>query len=515
MEEIRSDNRICLNEVVYDGQTEQGVELDYVLPDYYPEIFRIMKCRIVPKILSYSMAGDSKLVFDGCVDIKVLYLAENDKNIHSIDQHYTYSKTVDIGKNIIPPNIAPDIRLLTKPDYCNCRAVSGRRIDVRGAVSTKIRIAVCSEYDIPMTPDNVQVRSENVSCCSKLISTEKLFSVREEIETGAAGIYSIIRNGCVPKINEVRVIADKVIVKGVISVNATYGLIDPEAQGCSAIEQMTADIPVSQIIDVSGIDDSYQCTAELDILSCELDSAANSGIVPCNLQAVCRLSCRKESSLSIITDTFSTEYETTHSTRKIKAVSRCIPISKQLTVRTSMMPECGELEAIYDCSSDIYNLTCTTSDDGTLTLSGLICYQVLGKSTDGIPCFAEKQEGFECQIYSEDIPQKHSVTFNALCTDTDHSLKADGTIELSAFIDFNGMICEIKELHTVENVIVHEDRPKKKQDDYALRIYYADGAEDCWTIAKRYDASVEAIMRENDIQDRDMPISGMVLIPSV
>ena len=40
MEELRrTADSVCVSETVYDGQAEQGVELDYVLPDYYPEIF--------------------------------------------------------------------------------------------------------------------------------------------------------------------------------------------------------------------------------------------------------------------------------------------------------------------------------------------------------------------------------------------------------------------------------------------------------------------------------------------
>ena len=68
------ENVIYTDEVVFDGQTEQGVELDYVLPDYYPEIFKILKCTLTPRIISYSASGDSKLTLDGVVYIKVLYL---------------------------------------------------------------------------------------------------------------------------------------------------------------------------------------------------------------------------------------------------------------------------------------------------------------------------------------------------------------------------------------------------------------------------------------------------------
>ena len=62
---------VFLNEVIYDGQTEQGVEFDYVLPDYYPDIFKILRCSLTPGISSYSVSG-TQLFIDGAVLIKIL-----------------------------------------------------------------------------------------------------------------------------------------------------------------------------------------------------------------------------------------------------------------------------------------------------------------------------------------------------------------------------------------------------------------------------------------------------------
>ena len=57
---------VYVSEVIYDGQAEQGVEFDYILPDYYPDIFKILKCTLKPKIVSYNISGD-KLICDGIV----------------------------------------------------------------------------------------------------------------------------------------------------------------------------------------------------------------------------------------------------------------------------------------------------------------------------------------------------------------------------------------------------------------------------------------------------------------
>ena len=138
MEElIKQTDSVYMTETLFDGQAEQGVELDHVLPDYYPEIFKIIKCCVTPRVTSTAISG-GKIMLDGTAVIRVLYLAENSNALNCVEQRYTWNKTVDIGK--APEQCSdPIITVIPRTDYCNCRAVSSRRIDVRGAISSALR----------------------------------------------------------------------------------------------------------------------------------------------------------------------------------------------------------------------------------------------------------------------------------------------------------------------------------------------------------------------------------------
>ena len=280
MEEI-TKSAIHIDETVFDGQSEQGVELDYVLPDYCPDIFKILSCTLTPKIVSYSVSADGKLNIDGVVYIKVLYLAENSTDVHCVDQRYTYSKTVDMSRKGIAAE--PIVSLQMKTDYCNCRAVSPRRIDVRGAVSCRIRASASVEYSLPDIPEGLQVRTREMTCCGETLCADKQMIVREEIETGASGIAFILQCDTVPKITDLRVIADKAVLKGSITVNALYGIFNPETNGCSETEKMSADIPVSAILDINGITDTHRTFPEIGVMNCELIPNPDSGIISCEL----------------------------------------------------------------------------------------------------------------------------------------------------------------------------------------------------------------------------------------
>ena len=228
MELILDKTPVFLTETVFDGQTEQGIELDYVLPDYYPDIFKILKCSLTPRIVSYSVSG-SQLYIDGVAYIKVLYLSEGSGDINCIDQRYTYSKTLELASAVQSPKVC----LFPKTDYCSCRAVSGRRIDVRGAVSCKVKVSGCTESRIlcGVSGMGTQVRSAPVSCCESTLYADRQFVAREDIETGAGGgISAVLSVSASLSPAETKVISDKVVIRSEAKIKALYLIKNSEGK---------------------------------------------------------------------------------------------------------------------------------------------------------------------------------------------------------------------------------------------------------------------------------------------
>lgn len=516
MEEINKLS-VCVDEIVFDGQTEQGVELDYVLPDYCPDIFKILSCTLTPRIVSYSVSGDCRLNIDGIVYIKVLYLAENSDNVQCIDQRYTYSKIVDMSRKN-SPTVDPIVSLQMKSDYCSCRAVSPRRIDVRGAVSCRIKAAAPMEYALPEMPDGLQVRWAEIDCCGKTLFAQKQLTVREEIDTGASGIAFIMQCSAIPRITDLRVIADKAVLKGTVSINALYGTPDnenPENSGAANTEKMTADIPISAILDIDGITSAHQTFPEISVMNCELIPKPDSGILSCELLVECRVRAQLDDTLSIATDVYSTEYETDFTSNLLKISAEPRTLSQNITVHTDMNVDKGEIRSIWDAASELKNAVCRPDESGGLKLSGQLCTTAYGVNTDGVPFFCEKQEPIEQMIAADNVTADTLVDFTANVIDTGFSIKPDGNLELTSTIDLEASLHNIMPVEAIDSVTIHEDQPKHKSDEFALRICYSNSKADCWSIAKRYNTTVKALMEENDIENCDEPLSGMIVIPTV
>lgn len=506
---------VFLTETVYDGQTEQGVEFDYVLPDYYPDIFKILKCTLTPGVVSYSVSG-TQLFIDGVVYIKVLYLSEQSNDINCVEQRFTYSKTVELVKTAEKPVVS----IFQKADYCNCRAVSGRRIDVRGAVSCKIRVTGCTESEILSSASGLgaEVKCDTVSYCGSRLYACRQYVAREDIETGAGGdIVSILTTGCNATVTDTKIIADKVVIKGEAKVKALYLT---RSGDCMETEVMEAVVPLSQIVDVDGITDAHSCYTRFDVLDCDLEiKSGDDGenrLLGCEITVDCKVSAYKEAEISHISDIYSTDYECTFNASPVKLEHTPDYLTAQHSVKAVLDYNDGVIGEVFDCRCELtgYNLR-SSEENGRITISGQVCIWLIGKNAAGNPVFIEKNEPFE---FSTDIDSGHgeySADVSVAVTGTSYSISGDHTADVQIQLSAQGLVYRVKTINAVSEINIMEDVPKGKNSDYALKLYYADKGEKIWDIAKRYDTSVSAVASENELEEEQLTAPRMLLIPIV
>lgn len=516
MELLLDKEPVFLTEVVYDGQAEQGVEFDYVLPDYYPDIFKILKCTLTPGVASYSVSG-TQLFIDGVVYIKVLYLSENSSSINCVEQRYTYSKTIELVKAAE----CPAVTLFSKADYCSCRAVSGRRIDVRGAVSCKIRVTGCYQGELlcGVNGSGTQVKRDSVNYCGSRLFTSRQYVVREDIETGAGGgILSVLNVSCCAVVTDTKIISDKVVVKGEAKVKSLY--LIRTGSGETETEVMEASVPLSQIVDLTGVTDGHSCYAQFDVMDCDLEirqgDDGENRILGCDLTLDCKVTAYREAVLSPVCDLYSTEYESGYNVTPIKLEYSPQAVNAQTVLRTALDSPDGNITEVYDCRCDLLGTSVRASDGGqALIISGQVNVQLIGCGEEGKPIFTEKTESFELETEVPAPSDGYSANVSVYVASVTYSITGDSTIEVHVQLCAQGLVYRVKTVNAVTEISINEDKPKKKNSDYALKLYYAENGESVWDIAKRYNTSVAAITAENELEQEQLTAPCMLLIPIV
>ena len=100
-------------------------------------------------------------------------------------------------------------------------------------------------------------------------------------------------------------------------------------------------------------------------------------------------------------------------------------------------------------------------------------------------------------------------------TGVSYSISGDHTADVQIQLSVQGLLYKVSTVGIVSDISITEENPKKKDSDYALKLYYAGKGEKIWDIAKRYNTSVAAVTAENELETEQLSAPCMLLIPIV
>lgn len=501
----------ALNETVYDGSVEQSLDCDLTLPDYCPVIQRILKCRVTPQISAYQFVGD-RLTVDGCAQIRLYYSDEGNKCVRCYEYSLPYSKSVDM--NNINENAC--ISVSADMQYVNCRAVSQRRVDIHGAFSIKIKITVLhsEEFIVGVEGGGMELQKKPMTISSISGEIRRQFSISEVLEVGASkpAVQQIIRSSATAILRDYKVITNKLLVKGELLVKTLYSADSTE----SALETMENSIPISQIIDMEGVDDTSTCDVRLSVLSFELQTKADSSGEIRLIEAAAKVSAgicaAKNISIDCITDAYSTQFEM-QLQRKAFTFERLAETFRD-TALCRKTVEIGSVSSILDVWCDSISPS-VLQEENAVVIRGNAVVSMFAISTDGSPMYVERTLDFEYKRELKISGEAVRCNPNVNIVGADYSLNGSQNLDVRLEISVDASVFVTESCSLISGVEVDENTLKNSSGAAALTIYFAESGERIWNIARSYNTTVSAIMEENELKEEVVREKCMLLIPCV
>ncbi len=502
---------ICINEIVFDGALEQSIELDYLLPDYCPSIFKVLKCKVVPKITSERIMN-GKLTIDGVAYIKVIYVGEDDYQIHSIAQKQVFSKSTELKENYEDAIITASV----KCDYVNCRVINQHRLDIRGAISIKATVSVTKKLEIlsKAAGMGVQVNNQKVTALDKKLHASKEFSINEELELsyGKPAIGEMIDHSASAVLTEYKVIANKVIIKGDIILHTLYATDENNANP----EIMDHSIPISQIIDVSGVNEDYKCIVTFDVTSVDINlkQNGNSECKSFDAEFIVRVCCEanKNTEAQLIDDIYSTMYKVESNSTKIKVEQLIGMVNESCICKSSVAIPQGELNCVYDITCDFVNDTCRF-ENGCINITGNMCISILALDRENMPILIEKTAPCEIKIDAKCAEDNVMLSPHITISSVSYSMISSDEIEIRVELKVCTNLYKFCYYNVLNSVSVDEANKKERNSNAVIRLYFAQNGEKIWDIAKKFNTSVDLIYLENDLDSEVVNSKSMLLIP--
>ena len=499
-----------ISELLFENTSEQTVDGDITLPDYCPDIKRILKCMVTPCVISEQCVGD-RVTIDANAFVQVLYVDDNN-NVFCYDKTFPFSKNMELGKQIDNPSL--EVRMKTA--YANTRAVSQRRIDVHASVAISVSITGKKEIEAVCDAENcgIQLLKDFTAVSDYIGQVTKSFTLNEVMEIGKSKppVRQIIRQKVTPLMSEIKVINNKLFLKGELRVTVLYCADTNDG----TYETFENSLPVSQIIEFDGIDENSDYSVRLSVSSLTVIPKSNSAgekklfdVTAC-LNAV--IKADKKVDVSLPSDCYSTEFNVKSDKKLVTFEKICDRFEDLILIKKNeefSNTAIGEIINIW-CDDVVTTYTCVGNE---LKIIGTTNVSILGKDTDGQPFYAERAVTFE-KVKNIDGDCKDLIcSSDGIVSAVGFVLSGSNRIDLRIEIKLNVTLCR-RNTGEILTDISCEGIPKEKKCS-ALTIYFTEDGEVLWNIARKFNTTIDAIKNENDIKENSPLNKCMLLIPKV
>jgi len=495
------------NEIIHEGTVEQMVECDITLADYYPDIIKVLKCRVQPQIISATITGD-RVTIEGKAQIRLIY-AGGDNVIRCYEHSYPFSKFFEDAS--ISENANATVN--TRVEYVNCRAISPRKADIRASVVLSFSIAKNrkEEFLCDATGSGIELRKETHTASEFICCAEKNFSVGEVVEIPAnmPSLIQKIREDAVIIPGEIKIINSKLLFKAEIIVTVLY--CDEE----NNLNLYKKTIPITQVIELDSVDDGSDVRLMLDITCIDIqpksDANSENRLFDINARVRAIAKITKDKVTDVLKDAYSTAYD-------IEICRKPIKIKKNLSLIDDTSLAKVNQEFSTSGISKIIDVWHTNPkskvsfNKNTITVNNTLTLCLLYLDRDSSSAYAEREINFE---YIKSVDNTENISFNPdlKIIDMIAVVLNDNKVEIKIEYMVSGTVYASEIVNAVTDIVLKDE--KKKSDLSAMTIYFPDADEKVWDIAKKYNSTVERIIEDNSLTDDVIKKRCMLMITSV
>lgn len=500
---------MSVNNEFFNQSAEHSVELDLAVPEYYPEIQKVLKCRATPRVASSSINGQI-LSVEGNVNILLMYVTPKNE-LCSYEYILPFSHNFEFDGETIGCVPVCTVR----EEYINCRPTDVRNVELHGAIGINVKIIKKQSSEIVADIDggNVVMNKGMAPATTPIGMTEKCMLIEEELElgNGQPSIRNILRYDAVVTNSECKIISNKVVCKGELKVFVLYC-----GEQTSSPQTFRTVIPYSQIIEIDGINDECECDVTSEVAQLEIKSRtsitgeARTFSLCGKLRFRATACCNND--LPVVYDAFSTKYETEIASKEIMIEKIFKTVNYSFVCKRNVEITSGTVGTVIDLWADTQIIS-SRIDNEELCVTGNMGIYILAYDSDGNPIYIERSVDFDCKTAAVGAKPQMRSNSSVKVKNIGYTIIDNCNIEISAELQLNSCIYNISKINVVNDITVSENCIKKSNSNSAMVIYFADAGERIWDIARKFNSSPDEISEINSVETPEIKCSKALLIP--
>jgi len=501
--ELTFDQIICY-EAIGNMVTTHEESMETAIPEYCPDLARIIDTTGQLKIRSKSIS-EERLTISGTVRVCVLYNSEESTGLRNLtlsvpfectmdDKRFAHCETVRVGGRL----------LLAEAKPINSRKISLRVIPEFTVTGyAKVREQLCS--DLPDPSPDLQLQKQQMNCQLLTQVIEKPFTFTDDVilDKSREPMEDLLLDQVILHISSTQAVGNKVVVKGEAELSVLYRA---ESQNLC---WYTTELPFSQIVEGSELDESCVFEAETQLSECDVrmmrgEDGIGLGI---SLSLVLMVYVYRPCAFTYVSDLYSTKYPTQVHTQPV-AFPAYLPAVTIRTEDTQHLEPNTDFACLTDCSCGSVSVS---ADDSNSVLRATVYYKVLYLDEENSPMCMERS--FEVSGKGNGISGYDGIS--ACCREAVLQ-QAGGQWELHTIVEFTLPQMAEKSVLAVKAAEMDTGAASDSSKRPSLILRRFQPEETLWDIAKHYQTTAAAIREANDLEDKNpLPDDVMLMIPRV
>ncbi len=482
----------------WETRQELPVETEILIPDYQPAVFKIVKCLMQPVVLQNRVAS-GRWHCEGYLRCTVYYQSDEPGcRLYRTEQKFAFEKSVELPDTSFAEGPA---QVWGEQEYCNCRAVSEHRIDLRGAYilcAAALMVRNC-ELLTSLADCGIEQRTQELSGLTRVAAEEKALTSEINLPLPGTG-ESILDIGGSFTLTSLTMQTGQASCQGILQVQVCCQ--PPESE---ALDVRTKEMTVQQTVDLPGAAESDQCIAWGELLHCTLRTEDGAADASLSVTWKLHLELWQLAVHTVVADAYSTLCQAQTVQTVCKLLQRTTDLNGHLSVTVEDDLPTPDAE-VRGCFVTLEAPVQIPEEAASKEKAGETRWELQGKGTAHVLC-ADSRGELTC--YDKAFTWQPEGSWQGSPGDAYPCLHADVTrltsgksgtrLRVEIELSITGSMLQAQAQQALSEVDLGEEFTDGT-DGPALYLYYAQEGERIFDIAKRYHARAKDLAAANHLE---------------
>lgn len=509
-------NPLKVSRIIGENVFSTVVEEDINVPDINPDLYKILAPGAVVQLKDCEVLND-KVVVNGQILLSILYAADDEgKPLNNMDVVSNFSQDIEV------PGARPKMKesINTVIQHIDCHMINSRKLGLKIIMDLYCRVE--DLFDLELASDvrglsDIQVLREPGSFKQVVGYNKDRYEFNEELNLAAdiPPIDKILRSDYKVVIRDEKPIEGKVEVNGHLGINILYKAEAEENQ----LQYQEFEIPFTQYIEIPAAEKNMECATDSALQECRLEvfEDANGEKRIINAYMVLSMGARvfNDTEQEIVVDAYSPTNVVDIEKNMVELDEFVGASRSNILVKETIGIKHGDPEIEKICYINVLPIVNEVKllDDRVLLEGMLECTAVYETSYSAEPM---------CSI-TEQIPFRHFTDIPGVRLGMSCIVKCSG--DSVNFTKINNEVIEVKVMlgvyaeaarHVEKKLVENVESAEGVSIDYgripAVTLYMVQKSDTLWSIAKRYNTTVDALARLNNIDNPSKVSKGMQIM---